>query len=140
MRIAALLTVVTLLGSPCLACHPKPAESAAVTNVAIGAFTSGVVALEVLDELHRQRMAAMASPTDEQVKWAEGYSEKLHRLRDALALARRWLAGDLPEKDGRAALQDAATALQLLVDELRSQGIKVPPAVDTGLSALKLLY
>ncbi len=133
------LIVAAGLCAPALAgCHQQPAQSAAGPSREVTlAFASAVSGLEVLDELHAQRMRAIPDPTPEQVAWLTAYSARLHRLRDALVLARSWLEGKATERDGRAAFRDAAEALQLLVDDLKSQGIEIPKAVEAGLVAAK---
>ena len=119
-----------------VACHPQPAESAQSRSVVV-IFGSAVAALEVLDLQHAKRMREAPDPTDEEFARAQAHSDKLHRLRGALALAREWLEGKQPDQVGREALHDAADALQLLVDELRSQDVEIPETVDLGLAALK---
>ena len=132
------LVIAVTVATPLVAgCHPQPATSAQASPEVAIAFAGTVAALEVLDELHAQRMRAITEPTDEQVAWATQHSERLHRLRDVLAIAREWLEGKASEADGRAAFADAASVLQLIIDELKSQGIAIPKAVDAGLAAAK---
>ncbi len=119
-------------------CHPQPAQSATgPTRQTTLSFASAVAALEVLDELHAQRMRAISDPTPEQVAWLTAHSDRLHRLRDALAIARSWLEGKAEDRDGRAAFRDAADVLQLLVDDLKAQSIEIPKSVEDGLAAAK---
>ena len=133
-----LIVACGVLVSATTACRPgEPAESAVERTAALS-FASAVAALEVLDQLHADRLAAIQEPTEEQLNWYSSQRARLHRLRDALAIARAWLAGNVAEKDGRAAFRAAAEAMQLVVDEMRSQGVKVPQAVDAGLVAAKL--
>jgi len=130
-------TVGVLAGPP--ACHPQPAGSASSSREVVLAFSAGVAALEVLDELHLQRMKYNLEPTEEQVAFENAHHQRLLRLRDALAIARGWLNGDNSEAEGRAAFRDSLATLKLLVEELRAQGVAIPRAVDTGLIALSLL-
>jgi len=119
-------------------CRPQTAESAvAPSREAAIAFASAVAALEVLDALHAQRMAAMTNPTPEQVTWATDFSGRLHSLRDVLTVVRSWLEGQATDSDGRAALHGAADVLQVMVDDLKSQGIAIPDSVSAGLAAAK---
>lgn len=120
-------------------CSPRAAESAQSREVVV-IFGSAVAALEVLDLLHAKHMREAPDPTDEEFAKAQAVSDKLHRLRDALAITREWLSGsNQSEQAGRMALHDAAEVLQLLIDEMRSQDVKIPEQVDAALAALKLL-
>lgn len=135
LGVFALVGVATFSG-----CASQPAQSASAPSreTAI-AFASAVAALEVLDALHAQRMAAMTEPTAEQVAWATAYSDRLHRLRDVLVIARSWLEGTAEDREGRAAFRDAAEVLQIIVDDMKSQSIEIPKAVDVGLAAAKFI-
>jgi hypothetical protein len=132
----ALNLTLVVWGTSCQPSQPATSASAPSRETAV-AFASTVGALEVLDVLHAQRMAAMTEPTPEQVAWATAFSDRLHQLRDALAVVRSWLEGQAEDKDGRASFRAAAALLQLLVDDLKSQGIAIPAAVDAGLAAAK---
>ncbi len=132
------VSVISLVPAVTTSCHPQPIQSApGPSREATVAFASAVAALEVLDVLHAQRMAAMTNPTPEQVTWATSFSERLHHLRDALSVTRSWLENQAEDKDGRASLHAAADVLQILVDDLKSQGIAVPAAVEAGLASAK---
>lgn len=137
--IRILMTVLFLfLVSSTTGCAPqRDPNTAAVSQGAALVFSSSLAALEVLDELHAQRMRAIENPTAEQVKWATEHSQRLHRLRDVLAVWRRWLTGEISENQGMQAARDVAATLQLIADDLRAQGVKIPAAVSTGLAALQ---
>lgn len=139
LTLAAVLSVNIIAAVPALvSCQTQPAQSATgPSREATLAFASAVAALEVLDVLHAQRMASMTDPTPEQVAWATAFSGRLHLLRDALLVTRSWLEDQAEDKDGRASFRAAAEVLQLLVDDLKSQGIAIPAAVDAGLAAAK---
>jgi len=143
MRRLALAAVLSLTAHApiligCHAAQPAASQSAASqTREVTLAFASAVAALEVLDALHAQRMASMTEPTPEQVAWAVAISDRLHRLRDILVVIRSWIEGQTEDQDGRALFHDAAKVLQLLVDDLQSQGIAIPAAVETGLAYAK---
>lgn len=133
-----LLSSVLLVCVPMVSgCHPQPAASAGPSRETTVAFASAVAALEVLDTLHAQRLAAMESPTPEQLQWASAFSARLHTLRDSLAVVRSWLEGQAEDRDGIAAFHAAADVLRLLVDDLKSQSIEIPRAVEVGLAAAK---
>lgn len=136
-----LLLLLALVVCVPLGCRPAaPAQGSSQSQAAALAFSSTLAALEVLDELHYQRMHYGPDPTPEQAKWARAHFEKLERLRQALVIVRKWLSGDAAETDGHAAFRDAAELLQLLIDELRAQKLQVPKAVDAGLAAARVFY
>lgn len=139
LKLVCALSLVTPALSGCR--QPEAtAPTVAQSNGAVVAFASGVAALELLDELHARDMAAVGSPTDEQMVLFRERSARLRRLRDTLALARSWLAGSGDQEVGRKALHDAADGLRIIVAELRSRGQSVPRAVDAGLAALQMVY
>lgn len=136
-----LLALALVLTTPLVACGPSEGPRSAETerNAAF-AFSAALAALEVLDELHYQRMHNNPEPTREQEAWALAHFEKLERLRQTLVIARKWLSGEVAETDGRAAFRDAAELLQLLVDELKALSVPIPKAVEAGLAAAKYIY
>lgn len=136
----ASILATAILVFPASACRPQPADSVhQVSSEAAIAFAAAVAALEVLDTLHAARVAALPDDApDDQVAWAYEHKDRLKRLRDALAIVRTWLDGQTEDLNGRAAFRDAAALLQLLVDDLEQQGVKLPDAVRAGLVAAKL--
>ncbi len=137
MRLILLLVALTV--SLPIGCRPsEPTSSASRSRSAELAFASALAALEVLDELHYQRMRTGPDPTPEQAAWAGAHFEKLERLRQALVIVRKWLSGEVAEADGRAAMRDGVELLQLLADELKALSIPIPKAVETGLAAARL--
>lgn len=142
----ALLSVSIFAGT--MSCSPtKPAESGsanAVPREAALAFAGAYAAFAALDATEAERLAAITKTGDpEKAKAAQPLAhkrnEQLHRLRDALELSRKWLAGEAGEREGRDALRSAAMLLQLVVTELREQGLAVPDEVNVGLKAAALL-
>ncbi len=137
-KIAAVALAVSMLlvsTSGCL--PPRDTASVATERDQRLAFSSALAALEVLDELHLQRMRGNQSPTQEDIEWAQKHTDHLHRIRDSLALWRRWLTGEVTGDQGRAAVRDALAFLQLSAQELQARGLSVPSAVVTALAALR---
>lgn len=145
--VACLIFAGTLACSPSKGEEPKHGGVAAAPGVsreAVLAFAGVHTAWGILDELERDRLKAINDAGDParakaELPKAQARNAQLHRLRDALELTRQWLAGELSEQDGRAALRGAVQMLQLLVEEMRGQGLKIPEQVDAGLNAGKLL-
>lgn len=103
------------------------------------AFTSSVLALNILDMAEEDYLDALSSPSDEQLRDAEERIMRLKRARALLEIAQDWLEDDAPEDEGRRALADAAQLLTIAVDELEAQGVKVPRQVRQGLAAAAAL-
>jgi hypothetical protein len=145
--VACLIFAGTLACSPSKGEDPKHGGVAAAPGVpreAVLAFAGVHTAWGILDELERDRLKAINDAGDPAkakaaLDSARSRNAQLHRLRDALELARKWLAGEVPDEDGRAALRGAAQMLQLLVDEMKGQGLKIPEQVDAGLAAARVL-
>jgi hypothetical protein len=135
LRALALALPLALVPVSTTGCRPAESSQSAVSREGAVAFASALAALEVLDELHLQRMRAIAAPTPEQVAWETAHHERLEHLRAALAIVREWLVRESTEGDGREAFRDAAELLTLVVAEMRSHGLAVPPSVDAGLAA-----
>lgn len=126
------------LGLVTVSCAPfRVPSSETIPDAQTVAFSSTLAALEVLDELHAQRMRAIETPTQEQVVWATRHTEQLRRMRGALVIWRRWLTGDASQDQGMAAARDAVAAMRLIVDEMKAQRVPVPSAVSTALATMQ---
>lgn len=117
--------------------HDGKASSATTERTATLAYTGAVVALEVLDARESAYLDSIAQPTPEQLKASESRVERLKRARDALALVRDWLTGR-SERAASAELGQAARALRLVVEELRSDGVRIPASVLDGIQLAEL--
>lgn len=122
-----------------MGCTPdRPAATASKTGIAPEltlAYTGAATALAVLDTQEAERLAKMPTATDAQIKAAESRVDRLKRARDALKIARAWITGERDGASGRTALRDGVTALQLVVQELQADGVRVPEDVTAGLMA-----
>lgn len=110
------------------------ASQADLRAAALG-YNGACVALELVAAAEADRMAAIESPTLDQIAQAEARVARLRRVRDALEVARAWLAGETEQGDARRAVHDAAELLRLAVAELRADGVLLPEAVSRGLAA-----
>lgn len=122
-----------------LNCSPKAdpatAHAPGVSRELSLAFAGAVSSLAVLDALEANRLAKMPTATPVQLAAAERRVDRLRHARDALKIARAWVAGE--RDDGKAALADAFETLNLVVAELKTEGITVPADVVAGLAALQ---
>jgi len=112
---------------------PSSAQQAA--HVAFGFAKAG---LEYLEEETATWIGAMPDPTPEDLEKAAEQVQRLRRAKTALELAEPYVTG---EKEGEATLKtyiaDAADALILVANELKSHGLKIPTAILTGLKLAK---
>lgn len=115
-------------------------QATAASREAALAFSGLHTAWALLDELERARIKAIADKGDPALAKAalpkaEAVNARLHRVRDALEIARGYLAGTKSFEDCKAALKDAASLLSTIVDELQADGVKMPEEVGAGLAA-----
>jgi hypothetical protein len=130
-----LLLLVLALGFLIPACgHQAPTSAALVERSAALAFNGAATALEILDLLQTQQLEGWAHPTKAQNDAAATRIERLKRARDALVIVRAWLSGERSQADADRALRDAVEALDLVAEELKADGVSLPPAVTAGLS------
>lgn len=126
-------------------CAPSKGSSSApqttgASREAVFAFTGLHTAWALLDEAERMRLKSIndrgdAAAAKAALAGAEARNARLHRIRDALEIAREYLAGTKTFDDCRAALKDAAALLRTTMAELQADGVKVPDEVDAGLAA-----
>lgn len=140
---AFVLTFALLAGlgaAPLVGCASVPGGAAKdpdslVRGSTALAFNGGVVALEFLDQREVEYLDSIVRPTTAEINAATSRVERLKRARDALAIAREWLAGNASKEAGSAALRDGLKLLQTIADELKANGVTVPQPVLQGLSA-----
>jgi hypothetical protein len=118
---------------------PAAAKSDAPREVVI-AYTGAYTAWALLDELERVRLKAINDKGDPklaaaELPKAEARNARLHRMRDALEIARGYIVGEKSLDECKVALRDAVTLLHAVVEELRADGVKVPDEVSSGLAA-----
>lgn len=110
-----------------------PDTAAVVERSAALAFNGAAVALEVLDAREAAYLDTLAHPTQADLTAARARVARLRRARDALAIVRAWLAGEREASAGPE-LRDAAAALRLVAEELKSRGVVIPDRVTEGLA------
>ena len=140
-----LATIALLAFTASIACAPSkgsshPPQSTGASREAVFAFSGLHTTWALLDEAERVRVKAIADKGDPalakaELPKAEARNARLHRVRDALEIARQYIAGTKSFDDCRAALKDAATLLRTAVAELKADGVKIPDEVDSGLAA-----
>lgn len=108
---------------------PRPAAHHVETGVAL-AYTSAVVALELLDEMEAQHIASLDAPTDAQLEAAETRVRRLELARDALALTLDYLTGGRTTDDVMGPLRDG---VRLLRQAIAAEGVRVPPRAAEAL-------
>lgn len=100
------------------------------------AYTSAVVALELLDAVQAEHIASLEAPTDAQLAEAETLVRRLELARDALAVVECTLVAERcrpplqPAKDLRGPLRDGLRLLRQAVD---TEGVRVPPRAAEAL-------
>lgn len=129
----AVLGVVALT-----ACPPQiPANQ--VSSKAIVAFAGAVAALEAVDIILSEHIAALPDTvSDEQFEWYHLQKDRVKLLRDSLAITRGWLEGETDEKHGRDSLRESVALLQLITEDLDRVGIKIPDTVRQGIQTAAL--
>lgn len=140
-----LLLSLLICFSTFIGCAPARGSSSApqtttASREAVFAFAGLHTAWAMLDEREAAKLAAISAKNDPalaraELPKAEDRVARLHRIRDALEIARGYLAGTKTFDDARAALRDAAALCQLLVDEMKAEGVSVPEEISTGLAA-----
>ena len=121
-----------------------PSAKSAPSREVVIAYTGVYTAWALLDELERVRLKAINDKGDvalakAELPKAEARNARLHRMRDALEIARGYIVGEKSLDESKPALQDAVALLQSLVEELKADGVKVPDEVTNGLAAGALL-
>jgi hypothetical protein len=152
------LSVLPLVALSSSACGPATEASGAVVErgKALG-YSAALATLRYFDgraaaryqaqsEAVRSDLKARGGSLDEydaaMAEWskATGYDEteaRITRATAALELVRKWLNDEGDRDTARAAIDDAAEALGLLLDELTSQGVTVPEHVTKGVEAAR---
>lgn len=124
-----LVLSVLLLALPSCAGATSPAAHHVETGAAM-AYSSAVVALELLDALDAQRLAAAGELTDAELEAAETRVRRLELARDALALARSYLTEGRATDDVRGPLRDG---VRLLRQAAETEDARVPPRAAEAL-------
>lgn len=124
------LAVALVVVAAAPGCHPpRPAAHHVETGVAL-AYTSAVVALELLDEMEAQHIASLDAPTDAQLEAAETRVRRLELARDSLALTLDYLTGGRTTDDVRGPLRDGVALLRQVIE---AEGVRVPPRAAEAL-------
>ena len=124
-----LVLSVLLLALPSCAGATSPAAHHVETGAAM-AYSSAVVALELLDAVQAEHIASFEAPTDAQLAEAEALVRQLELARDALALTRDYLTGERPTDDVRGPLRDGVALLRQVIE---AEGVRVPPRAAEAL-------
>lgn len=140
-----LLFTALIAFSVFISCAPSKGSSSApqtteTSREAALAFSGLHTAWALLDNAEAARLKAITDKGDPalakaELPKAEARNARLHRVRDALEVARGYVAGTKSFAEGRAALHDAAVVLRIVVDELQADGVKLPDEVLAGVVA-----
>lgn len=120
---AVVLALCLTSAAPLQGCGARPPAHYVETGAAL-AYSSSVVALELLDAIEAQRLSALESPSDAELEAAEVRVRRLELARDALALVRSYLTDGRATDDVRRPLRDA---VGLLRQAAETEGARVPP-------------
>lgn len=123
----------------CAAVPSKAAVSDVVQRSSALAFNGATLALLYLDEQEAKRLDALPHPTELELQQATAHVERLTRARDALAIVRKALSGELGDLDERGKLREAVEALDLVASELEADGVKLPKDLQSALAAARVV-
>lgn len=137
-----LVACVTMAAASCAAGQGGPSKAAVsdvVKRSSALAFNGATLALLYLDEQEAKHLDSLPHPTELDMQQAVLRVERLTRARDALALVRRALAGELGDLDERGKLREAVEALDLVASELEADGVRLPKDLQSALAAARVV-
>lgn len=134
------LAVMASVQPSIVGCSPAARQAASANMVEKAtalAFNGAVVALLLLDDQEARYLDALERPTELQLAEAQLRVNSLTRARDALAIVRRALSGELGDLDERGKLREAVKALDLVAAELEERGVKLPSDLMQALATAR---
>lgn len=138
----AVMLVLALAMGPLQACSPAvkaPSSAQLIEKSTALAFNGATHALLWLDEQEATYLDSLPHPTELQLQQAKLRVDRLARARDALAIVRRALSGELGDLDERGKLREVVEALDLVADEFEANGVALPSELQQALAAARVV-